>query len=62
MLRNVCSMSGFTKREDGVLNAFPIEVEEQVVETNGKGPQYAIAAGIALALVGGLCWVAFTVS
>ncbi len=55
-------MSGFTKREDGVLNAFPIEVEEQVVETNGKGPQYAIAAGIALALVGGLCWVAFTVS
>lgn len=54
----------YTRREDGTLNNFPIEVEEQVIDpaTQNRKTQYVVAAGVALVLVAGLCWVAISVS
>ena len=54
----------YTKDERGVMNNFPIETKDRVVEPPSKQQkiQYAVFGAIAIALLGGLMWVAVSVS
>ena len=54
----------YTKDERGIVNNFPIETKDRLAEppTKQQKIQYAIFGAIALVLVGGILWVAVSVS
>ncbi|MGK7909854.1 MAG: ssl1498 family light-harvesting-like protein [Synechococcus sp.] len=54
----------YTKDERGIINNFPTETKEQIAEppTKKQMIQYALFGAIAVAFLGGIMWVAFTVS
>ncbi|MEM9154752.1 MAG: ssl1498 family light-harvesting-like protein [Cyanobacteria bacterium J06642_2] len=57
-------MSTYRTDERGVLNNFPIEVEDQVVEPPTKEQQlkYVLGGLAAMVLLGLVLWTAFAVS
>ena len=54
----------YTKDERGIINNFPNETKDQVVDPPSQKQmiQYAVLGAIAVAFLGGILWVAFTVS
>ena len=54
----------YTSDERGVMNNFPTETKDVLVDppTGKQKVQYAILAGVATVLLGGIIWVAYVVS